>query len=782
MRRPALRWVALVLVLGVAGANVRILFGRTWDDVRYHTEISPPRLAAADTVQHGSLPAWWEGTGLGVPLAGEPSHGAMYPPAWIAASPRALDWMAMVHLMWLAIGVAVWARYRSERPARLRIWAGHASEPSSIVVALLVATSGLATSAALRGALPALAHLPWIGVAACWLAEAETRATRARAAAALGLAIGMVGLAGNLAALVDALLVAGVLVVRSTPRTRTSETASSASSGPFAIYVIAALAGGLAIAAAQWLPALLHLGTPHAGAEVTGLPLARLIELVVPTASGSPNPERAIAMLAGDRPWAPSLFVGAPLLALAAVRVPSRRVLAIAGVLAVLTLTAGRGGWPAWLGAPEVHLAALAIVLGAHAGSGVDALVGSERRAILALAAGVGCAVISLISIAVARSRTELSGAFEAGLINGGLGVACGIGAIAIAYRGMQRAIPAVFALLVIPSFGAGPGIAPTIDRGIVAQQPAWAEAVLATKPSSIVPRDPSGAPLATPSVSPVLDASILAAPRRVYRRDSLVESFGERTTVTTPTNKPAAEPAEHESLADAIETFAGTSAARWGIGAGRSDDPARHVDHDATWLAAASNGGRLLDRFGIGLAVLPETLVAPRGFTALSRRGRWAIVALPVAPPASVMRSWVRAVEPSNAFSLLFPFEDSLTLPRGAVVLGEPGDSQPPKPKDSPVPCAIEDWSAGNVELSCTSDARGYAVVSSCAAVGWSVTVDGADAHWTTADVLRRAVAVPAGTHRVHWSYAAPGLNLGLAIAGIGLALLIALALASRR
>lgn len=793
-----------MLVLAVAGANARILFGGTWDDVRYHTEISPARLAAATAVQHGALPAWWEGSGLGVPLAGEPSHGAMYPPAWIAASPRAIDWLAMVHLMWLAIGVAVWARYRSPQPPRLRIWLGGASEPAAVVVALLVATSGLATSVALRGALPALAHLPWIGVATCWLAEAETRATRARAAAVLGLAIGMVGLAGNFAGLFDALVLAGVLIVRRPRRpdapvieqTDRGRIERSSKRGdrpvrpdserrgrdPFLVYVLAALAGGLAISTAQWLPALLHLASPHAGSEVAGLPLARLIELVVPTASGSPNPERAIAMLAGDRAWAPSLFVGAPLLALAAVRVPSRRVLAIAGVFVALTLTAGRGGWPAWLGAPEVHLAALAIVLGAHAGSGVDALVGSERRAILALAAGIGCTVIALIALAVQRSRTELPAGFEIGLINGALGVACGIGAIAIAYRGARRAIPAVFALLAIPSFGAGPGIASTTDRGIVSQQPAWAEAALATHLGRVVPNDPTGKPLEVPPPDPALEASIAAAPRRVYRRDSLIETFGERSSVTTPTNKPAAEPAERESLTDAFETFAGTTAARWGIGAARSDDPARHADHDATWLAAASGGGRLLDRFGIGLAVLPESLVTPRGFTALSRRGRWALVALPVAPPASVMRSWVRAVEPANAFSLLFPFEDSLSLPRGTVVLGEPGDASPPKPKDAPIPCAIEDWSAGNIELSCTSEARGYAVVSSGAAPGWSVTVDGAEAHWTTADVLRRAVAVPAGAHRVHWSYAPPGLRLGLIVAGIGLALLIALLLASRR
>ena len=117
-----------------------------------------------------------------------------------------------------------------------------------------------------------------------------------------------------------------------------------------------------------------------------------------------------------------------------------------------------------------------------------------------------------------------------------------------------------------------------------------------------------------------------------------------------------------------------------------------------------------------------------------------------------------------------------------GAVVLGEPGDAQPPTPRQAPIPCTIDDWSAGNIELECTSDARGYAVVSSSAMAGWSATVDGAGAPWVTADVLRRAVAIPAGTHRVHWSYTAPGLGAGFVIAGIGLAMLLALALASRR
>ncbi|MBC7974809.1 MAG: hypothetical protein H7138_07455, partial [Myxococcales bacterium] len=73
----------IALVLGAVLLVVQISViggGRTWDDVRYHTEVAPPRLASAESVQLGAVPGWWDGSGLGVPLAGEPSHGALYPP------------------------------------------------------------------------------------------------------------------------------------------------------------------------------------------------------------------------------------------------------------------------------------------------------------------------------------------------------------------------------------------------------------------------------------------------------------------------------------------------------------------------------------------------------------------------------------------------------------------------------------------------------------------------------------------------------------------------------
>ncbi|HEU0032489.1 MAG TPA: hypothetical protein VFQ53_17775, partial [Kofleriaceae bacterium] len=200
--------IALVLVVAVLAANARLVIGgKTWDDARYHTEIAPPRLAAAEAVQHAALPQWWDGSGLGVPLAAEPSHGALYPPTWIAATPRSLDLLALVHLAWAALGTALWARRRIGGKAG-------ASEHAAVVAGLLVATSGLAASAAMRGALPGLAHLPWLGACATALGDATERRDKTRAAIAIGVLLGLVGLSGVLASLVDGVVVVAAIAGR----------------------------------------------------------------------------------------------------------------------------------------------------------------------------------------------------------------------------------------------------------------------------------------------------------------------------------------------------------------------------------------------------------------------------------------------------------------------------------------------------------------------------------------------------------------------------------------
>jgi hypothetical protein len=166
-----------------------------------------------------------------------------------------------------------------------------------------------------------------------------------------------------------------------------------------------------------------------------------------------------------------------------------------------------------------------------------------------------------------------------------------------------------------------------------------------------------------------------------------------------------------------------------------------------------------------------------PRKLTALGTRGRWALVELPVAPPAAVLRGVAYAIAPDDALDLMYPVGGGIGVPRGTVVLRGRGSAR--FDHGAPQPCAIERWQPGAIDLTCTG--AGFAVVSSTAADGWSVTVDDLAAGWATADVLRRAVAIDAGTHRIAWRYTTPGFGPGAIAALVGAALLVALWLATR-
>jgi hypothetical protein len=484
--------------------------------------------------------------------------------------------------------------------------------------------------------------------------------------------------------------------------------------------------------AVQWLPALALLGA-GGGATVHGLRLARLVELILPGAFGASDPDRAVAAIAGGSPWAPSLYVGAPLLALGAVRPPGRRILAVVVGLAAAALIVGRGGWPAWLGAPELHVAALAIVLAANAGVGLDALVAGERRAIVALGVGAACAAIALGALGALRGgHRDAQPAIDRALVDGGLGIACMVAALALAlFRRGERSsvrLALISVLAIAPGAGAIPSTLPTLERASVDEPAPWVE--LATGAA----QDRAAAP-----------------PRRLYR-PAMMTGLSERAD-------------------DAVATLAGTSPARFGLAAARSDDPARLPAHDQVWIAAANGGDALLERYGIAISILPSGIIKPRKITELARRGNWSLAVLPVQPAAAVMFGWQRAVAVEDALALLFPASD-----RGTVVLGAAGDSHDAHHRP-PTPCAIDRWEPGDQELTCTAADAAYAVVSSTPADGWSVTVDGEAASWVPADVLRRAVAISAGTHHIAWSYRVPWFRTGLLLSLAGIAALVALA-----
>jgi hypothetical protein len=692
----SLALIALALAVAVLLVHARVAIGgQTWADVPYHVRVAPPRLAAAAAIARGELPAWWDGSGLGVPMLAEPSHGAAYPPLWPAHEPRTLDLLLLLHLFFAALGVAAWARDRG------------ATEVGALLAAVLVASSGLATSLILRGALPALAYLPWIGLAATRLASGG----RARDAAVLAAAIGATWLTGELGAVLDAtLVVVAVVGGGGAPRR--------------GAWVALGLVVGAALGAAQWLPAILHLGSGVAGAPLAPLPGAQLLGLVVPVV---PTIGDAVSA-----PWAPTLFVGAPLLALALGAPPAtRRLIAVVG-LGALAAVVGRGAaWPAWLGAPALHLGAAMLVLAVDAARGADALLDGAARPWRALAAAVGLTALGL-GATVTFAVTRGAGASVAGLLGGGLGLAAMIAAlVASRHGGGARRRPLILALLVAPSLIALPLAIPLTARAVVAEAPAWVAPTAGSPP-----------------------------PRRRFRPSELDD-------VTPP-------------LDEALATLAGTAAARFGIAEARSGDPARPAIHDALWLAAAAGGGRLLERYAIALAVLPPTMIAPGGFIALATRDRWALAALPVGPPAVVATGWRWVADDADAVRALFPPGAAGSAPHAVVVLR--GGGVDDVTGGAPTPCAVERWQPGEIDLTCAAPRASYAVVSSTPAPGWSATVDGLATPWLTADALRRALPIPAGEHHLRWRYRPPAWSAALALSASGLLGLLGLLVVAGR
>jgi hypothetical protein len=555
--------------------------------------------------------------------------------------------------------------------------------------------------------------VPWVGWAALGIAHAtaDPRA-RMRAAIALGLVLGAIGLSGQLAILFDAVALACVVGL-----SRSSWRA-----------IAVAVGAGLAIACVQWVPALLAIGDT-AGAQVHGLALSRVLELVAPGSFGSTSPDHAVAQLAGAHAEWPSLYIGAAAFSFALAARMSARMTGMLVALVLLALVAGRGGWPAWTGAPDCHLGVLAVIACALASRGIDAALAGQRRGLVALGAAAGVSALALGALAVLRSKVDAP-ALDRALVDGGLGVACLAAAFVVAWRHGDRALSrlVIAALVVAPSVGALGSTAPLADRSTVETTPMWALA------ASTVPMS--------------------GAPRRVFRPVSLFED-------TMP-----------GSLSDAIASLAGTSQARYGIGAARSEDPARPPSHDRVWLAAASAGGSLLARYGITLAILPAAVVDGTKFIELARRANFSLVKYPASPAAAMVTEWIWIPDDTAAIGRLFP-SGVRGLPMGLVVLHGSGVDHQDEPSE-PEPCTVSRWTAGAIDMTCVATLDAQAVVSSSPARGWTVHVAGHDTPWVTADVLRRSVALPPGAHVVSWRFVPPGIY-----AGAGLALLALLVLA---
>jgi hypothetical protein len=132
--------------------------------------------------------------------------------------------------------------------------------------------------------------------------------------------------------------------------------------------------------------------------------------------------------------------------------------------------------------------------------------------------------------------------------------------------------------------------------------------------------------------------------------------------------------------------------------------------------------------------------------------------------PRAFVAYRWRHGVSDQDALKSLFDTRRS-ELDLGQVRLAGPGTSDL-LTSDELTPCLLEKPQAEHVILNCQATRPGYAVLLDEWTHGWTATLDGVATPIERADVVARALPVPAGEHRIEMRYHTPGLRLGLWLA----------------
>jgi hypothetical protein len=762
----------LALTAVLALAYVRPLFLDETFAVRDHlTHTLPSRSYLAENLSRGHFPEWWDGLRLGERFAADPNNGVTYPLAWLVALTGPLwgaDLILILHVWLAGVGTLLLAR-------RLG-----ASALGSLLAGSALMLSGYLTSMVVNGSiLMSLGWMPLLAWASLGLAEAEERQAFVHRGLIFALVLSGSVAAGNPAGF-NSVVLAVALVVLTARKRWTS------------LLVLAAAGGlGVLMGAASLLVALASLGDSARGAGFSladagawSLHPLRLLELVWPNLLGQGfRPERCLASLwaNGGGPleatWSASLYLGAPVLLCAALSAwhggrPARRLAILSLVfvaLALGTFTPLYGlyrtlMWPErLLRYPEKHIAGALLLWAALAGVGFDRLFEpAARKSRARLSAGVAAALAAGLALAtlgrsylqsaitnasqLAHKPVDAQAALSEVLAGGrSATVVAALVPLAVLLAGHRRfgawARPLLLLVLVVQLIEHDWTVHVAIPRAVVRAVP--------TMLQPLPPPQAGEWPRLLRRASDITPISVSGEARAALLHHTVIPNDG----------------------------------ARFGF----AQIPAYVIAGTARFDAFAAASGRanlerVMDVLDIRYLLIDVASAPAMGMPARSPAPFAGHVVLenPIRRPrAFVAYRWRHGVSDHDAFASLFDTRRS-ELDLGLVRLAGSGNNEM-LAADEPTPCVLEKPQAEHVILNCRATRAGYAVLLDEWTHGWSATVDGIATPIERADVLARALPVPAGEHRIEMRYRTPGLRPGLWL-GLGGWLIFAFLLAGSR
>lgn len=141
---------------------------------------------------------------------------------------------------------------------------------------------------------------------------------------------------------------------------------------------------------------------------------------------------------------------------------------------------------------------------------------------------------------------------------------------------------------------------------------------------------------------------------------------------------------------------------------------------------------------------------------------------------------------EPDDRRAAAWMFSEHFSPRREVILHDAPPGSVPPAPSPGPptlVALAPSRPSPGELSAVVDAPTAGWVVLAESWYPGWEATVDGRPAGILRANINQKAVAVPAGRHRVAFSFRPRSFARGAAVSGVALALLLgAAAVVARR